>query len=113
MSGTHVAPLRTHRLTPWRIPWRRLFLRFSPRYTQLERILASNTLTPQLAKLLRFMVVESLEGRSDQLTEYAIADKVFGQRDLVPSEKSVVRVEKRRLREKLKDYYADEGKDDP
>jgi len=58
-------------------------------------------------------VVETLEGRGEQLSEYRIAEKVFNQREFTPSEKSVVRVEKRRLREKLKEYYEGPGKDDP
>jgi eukaryotic-like serine/threonine-protein kinase len=74
---------------------------------------ASSALSPALVKLLQFMVVETLEGRSDRLTESYIAGKVFNQQEFTPSEKSVVRVEKRRLRERLKDYYEGPGKDDP
>ena len=64
-------------------------------------------------KFLQFIVVETLEGRGERLTESYIAEKVFNQQEFTPSEKSVVRVEKRRLRERLKDYYQGPGKDDP
>ncbi len=64
-------------------------------------------------KFFRFIVMETLEGRGDQLTESAIAEKVFNQKGFTASEKSVVRVEKRRLREKLKEYYDGPGKGDP
>jgi Tol biopolymer transport system component len=74
---------------------------------------SSSALSPALVKLLQFIVRETIEGRGEQLSEYLIADKVFNQREFTPSEKSVVRVEKRRLREKLKEYYEGPGKDDP
>jgi len=96
-----------------RSPWRKAFLRFNSGYRQLERILSSNALSPVLVRFLQFISVEALEGRGAQLTEYVIAERVFNQRDFTPSEKSVVRVEKRRLREKLKEYYEGPGKDDP
>src|SRR5579863_9231079 len=93
--------------------WKKAILRWNARYRELERIVTSNTLSPALTKLLQFIVLETLDGRGEQLTEVRIAEKVFNQKDFAPSEKSVVRVEKRRLREKLKDYYEGPGKDDP
>jgi len=98
---------------PKRSSWKRVVLRWNSDYRQLQRILSSKALSPALAKFLQFVVVETLEGRGEQLTEYVIAERVFNQRDFMPSEKSVVRVEKRRLREKLKEYYEGPGKDDP
>jgi len=111
MSGLQPAQLRpTSTVTSWGA---RIFQRWNPRYQELERIASSNTLSPALAKFLQFIVTETLEGRGEALTEYLIAERVFNQREFTPSEKSVVRVEKRRLREKLKDYYEGPGKDDP
>src|SRR5690349_19363615 len=113
MNGLRSASLHSQiRFMPRRLPWKRALIRWTPRYRQLQRILASNDLSPQLAKFLRFIVLETLEGRSEQLSEQAIAEKVFQQRDFVSSEKSVVRVEKRRLRDKLKEYYEAAGKND-
>jgi hypothetical protein len=113
MTGPQPAPFR-HDVSPSAAPalWKRAILRWNSRYRQLGRIVASNTLSPALAKFLHFIVMETLEGRADQLSEYVIAEKVFNQKEFAPSEKSVVRVEKRRLREKLKDYYEAAGKDD-
>ena len=114
MTGPQPAPLRVvPRLPLPQKPWKRIFQRWNSRYQELERIISSNTLSPALVKLLQFIVVETIEGRGEQLSEYVIAEKVFNQREFTPSEKSVVRVEKRRLREKLKDYYEGPGKDDP
>src|SRR5205085_6076400 len=99
--------------SPSNLGWKQLFLRRNSRYKQLDRIISSHILSPALAKFLHFIVIETLEGRADQLSEYVVAEKVFHQREFAPSEKSVVRVEKRRLREKLKDYYEGPGKGDP
>ncbi|MBZ5592506.1 MAG: hypothetical protein LAP39_09740 [Acidobacteriia bacterium] len=93
--------------------WKKTLLRLDSRYRELERIVANDTLSPALAKFLQFIVVETIDGRGEHLSEVVIAEKVFNQREFAPSEKSVVRVEKRRLREKLKDYYEGPGKDDP
>jgi Tol biopolymer transport system component len=94
-------------------PWKRIFRRWDPRYKELERILATKVLSPQLQRLLRFLVIECLEGRAAGLNEDVIAARVFQQRDFVASEKSVVRVEKHRLRERLREYYEEEGRNDP
>ncbi len=55
--------------------------------------MASSALSPALVKFLQFIVLETLEGRSDRLTESLIAEKVFHQQEYTASEKSVVRVE--------------------
>jgi hypothetical protein len=101
------------KLPAWRAPLKKVLLRWNSRYRELQRIVASGTLSPALVKFLQFIVIETLEGRGDRLTESFIAEKVFNQREFTASEKSVVRVEKRRLREKLKDYYESAGKGDP
>src|SRR5712692_2133567 len=114
MSGAHPVPIRSEAPSASMRPlWKRALLRWNSRYRELERIVDSNTLSPALAKFLQFIVIETIDGRAQHLTEYVIAEKVFNQREFAPSEKSVVRVEKRRLREKLKDYYEGPGKDDP
>ena len=92
---------------------KKVILRWNPRYRELDRVVTSSALSPALVKFLQFIVLETLDGRSERLTESLIADKVFHQREYTASEKSVVRVEKRRLRERLKDYYEGPGKDDP
>ena len=114
MSASQPAPLRPPESAPvWRLRFKKALLRWNSRYGELERIVASGALSPALVKFLQFIVVETLEGRGERLTESFIAERVFHQQEFAPSEKSVVRVEKRRLRERLKDYYQGPGKGDP
>jgi hypothetical protein len=81
----------------------------------LVRILAS---TPFAAahrskRFLRYIVENSLENAHEPLKEYAIALAVF-ERDASydPSIDATVRVEAGRLRSRLRDYYAGEGRKD-
>jgi TolB-like protein/Tfp pilus assembly protein PilF len=70
--------------------------------------------SPRLARFLRYIVERSLDGASDAVKEYAIGIDVFDRpanydQRLDP----IVRVEARRLRGKLSQYYAQEGAVDP
>jgi len=68
----------------------------------------------RLFSLLRFVVEESLAGRGDTLKELVIGDALYGrQQPYDPRIDSTVRVEARRLRRKLKQYYHTEGADRP
>ncbi|MBI1764779.1 MAG: hypothetical protein HYR56_25495 [Acidobacteria bacterium] len=83
---------------------------------QLERVMQSRALhnAETLRAFLRFIVAKALEGQEGQLKEYVIATEVFGRnRDFDPRIDSVVRVQAGRLRSKLLEYYATEGKTDP
>ena len=82
----------------------------------LARVLASDTFAEvfRLKKFLDYSVRETMEGRGDRLKGFVIACEVFEKDD--PSDAqttTVVRVEAGRLRRRLKDYYENEGKDDP
>jgi len=67
----------------------------------------------RLRKLLRFLVVETLEGRHEQLKAYTIATSVLGRGDdFDPATDSIVRVEVNRLRQALDHYYMGPGRDD-
>ncbi|HVL20558.1 MAG TPA: tetratricopeptide repeat protein, partial [Amaricoccus sp.] len=83
---------------------------------QLERMLsgAALRLSARRRDLLRFLVEETLEGRSDRLKGFTVATAVFG-RDgsFDPSSDPVVRLEARRLRSDLDSYYVDAGNRDP
>lgn len=82
---------------------------------QLERILQSRTLqgSENLKSFLRYVTLKSIEESTDQLKEYTIATEVFGRNnDFSPRSDSVVRVQASRLRHKLQEYYATEGKSD-
>ncbi|PYS92348.1 MAG: hypothetical protein DMF64_09450 [Acidobacteria bacterium] len=82
---------------------------------QLERLLQSRTLqhSESLKAFLRFVVERTVAEQEIQLKEYIIATEVFGRNsDYDPRIDSVVRVQAGRLRTKLQEYYATEGKSD-
>jgi TolB-like protein len=65
----------------------------------------------RLVSFLRFVVDETLDGRSSSLKESVIGNAVYGRAaSYDPRIDSTVRVEARRLRGKLTDYYAGEGR---
>jgi TolB-like protein/tetratricopeptide (TPR) repeat protein len=81
-------------------------------HAQLERILASaNFATAKSsARFLRFVVEETLAGRADQIKEYVVGVAVFDRGDTYdPRADAVVRVEATRLRNRLRDYYQNDG----
>jgi hypothetical protein len=83
--------------------------------TQLEKILHGRSLqgSENLKAFLRFVVDRAIEGQESQLKEYVIATEVFGRGKGFDSRiDSVVRVQAGRLRTKLQEYYATEGKGD-
>lgn len=83
---------------------------------ELERVLASSAFkaTPRRKKLLRYLVEETLAGRSRELKGYTIATLVF-ERDesFDPQADPVVRLEARRLRHDLDSYYVSYGRNNP
>jgi TolB-like protein len=83
---------------------------------QLDRIRSSDEFRkcPQLLRFLRFTVDEALSGRDGGSKERLIGMEVFGRpSDYDAGSDPVVRVEARRLRRKLGQYYADGGREDP
>ncbi len=82
---------------------------------QLNKLLESHTLhgSESLKSFLRFVVTQTVENHDAHLKEYTIATEVFGRHSNYDSRNdSVVRVQASRLRTKLHEYYANEGKDD-
>ncbi|MEN3335765.1 MAG: hypothetical protein V7641_5130 [Blastocatellia bacterium] len=82
---------------------------------QLDRLLQSRILhgSVSLKAFLKFVVLKSVENQETQLKEYIIATEVFGRSTSYDSRNdSVVRVQAGRLRAKLQEYYATEGKHD-
>lgn len=64
--------------------------------------------------LLRFLVEKTLKGEADQIKEYLLGVEVLSRpASFDPQSDPIVRVEAKRLRQKLETYYLDEGKDDP
>jgi serine/threonine-protein kinase len=82
---------------------------------QLERVLASAGFSrnERLCRFLRFVVEQHLEGKGAELKESVIALEVFDRSDHDPQRDSIVRSEASRLRARLNEYYAGEGKGDP
>ena len=78
----------------------------------LDRVLASPGFVNagRLSRMLRFVVERALAGEADQLKEYLLGVDVFDRpSDYDPRLDSIVRVEARRLRAKLAEYYQAEG----
>lgn len=79
---------------------------------ELERVLASATFqhVDRLKRFLSFVVEEAAAGRSDRLKEYVIGVEVFGKEEQFdPRTDPIVRVQARRLRTRLVQYYREEG----
>ena len=83
---------------------------------QLERILRSDSFSTagRHSRLLRYLVERTLAGDGEQLKEYVLGTEVFDRRaDYDPRIDSIVRVEARRLRRRLDEYYRGPGAHDP
>jgi serine/threonine-protein kinase len=82
----------------------------------LERIVLSAEMrrSKKLCQFLRFTVEEVLKGHGSELKEYAIGVGVFRRgREFDTGADPIVRVQARRLRSKLQQYYQAEGRDEP
>ena len=78
----------------------------------LRLLLASEALagSEQLQNLLEYLVRNTLEGRTSQLNELAVAENVLGRKqDFVSLTDSSARKAMSRLRARLRTYYANEG----
>lgn len=78
----------------------------------LEKILGSAGFrnSERMRRFLRAIVERTLDGATNQLKEFALGRDVFDRgEDYDPRTDSIVRVEARRLRKKLRTYYDGEG----
>jgi len=83
---------------------------------ELELILKSQAFwrSERHSRFLRFICETTLNGDASKLNEYLIAHTVFDRgSDYSSGEDSVVRRQAYSLRQKLKEYYSEEGKNDP
>jgi predicted ATPase len=83
---------------------------------KLSKVLTSSTFahTPTLCRLLRYLVEQTLAANKSKLKEYSVGIEVFDRGPgFDPSADTIVRVEARRLRSRLEDYYAGPGRADP
>jgi adenylate cyclase len=82
----------------------------------VERIVADDLFSgaARLCRFLRFTVESKIGGREDQVKEFVIGREVFDRKDgYDPRLDPIVRVEARRLRAKLAEYYAGPGRTEP
>src|SRR5580658_7378436 len=82
---------------------------------QVDRILASNTFhaSDVLRRLLRFLADKTFAGTADDLKEYSVGLDALGKPPTYdPRQDAAVRLHASRLRQKLDDYYRNEGKSD-
>src|SRR5262245_13296585 len=83
---------------------------------QLARVLASSAFAQneRLGRFLRFVVEQHLAGKDSESKESVIAVEVFNRKpDFDPRQDSIVRTEAGRLRSRLVEYYAGDGRHDP
>jgi Tol biopolymer transport system component len=83
---------------------------------QLGRVLESQQLAsaPRLCLLLRHIVERTISGRATDLKEFSIGVDVFERpASYDPKEDAIVRVQAKRLRDRLQLYYANGGASDP
>jgi len=83
--------------------------------SHLEKIQASGVFSAadSLRRLLQFVVHETIAGRGDAVKEYSLGASVLGKGDgFDPKADPIVRVQMRRLREHLAQYYAADGRAD-
>ena len=81
----------------------------------LESILASKNFKQSqvLSNFLRYVVIETLEGKSNEIKEYSIAVKALGKpADFNPQLDALIRIHAGRLRRSMDEYYHSEGIND-
>src|SRR5262245_35714150 len=67
-----------------------------------------------MVRFLRFTVEQTIQGQTDSLKESVLGMEVFDKTtSFDPRTDTIVRVEARRLRSKLKEYYETHGRQDP
>ncbi|HLG98933.1 MAG TPA: hypothetical protein VKX49_21660 [Bryobacteraceae bacterium] len=83
---------------------------------EIERLLNSYTLrsSEALRHLLRYLADKALNGEADRLKEYTIGLDALGKPpSFDPRHDAIVRLQVGRLRQKLEEYYRNEGQSDP
>jgi Tol biopolymer transport system component len=76
---------------------------------ELARILSSSLFarSDRLSAFLRFVVEQTLDGHGRELKEHVLATELYGKdSDFSAAADPIVRVDARRLRDKLREYYA-------
>lgn len=82
----------------------------------LERVCSSRPFatSPRMIRFIRFVVEKQINGQADDIREVQIGREVFDRWPAYdPKIDTIVRVEARRLRRKLEEYYRADGRKDP
>lgn len=83
---------------------------------QVERIVTSAAFqqSQRRCRFLEYVIEETLAGRADRLKAYALGREVFDRAESFdPNLDPIVRVEAGRVRDKLREYYDGDGRNDP
>jgi hypothetical protein len=86
------------------------------RWALVHRVVSSRHLlkSPQLRDILLYLAHRVLDDNASAIGEQEIGCKVLGRRpDFSPNEDNIVRVQVRRLRGKLEEYFSSDGADEP
>lgn len=81
----------------------------------LERLLSSEAMAraPRLRTLLRFLIDALVDGRASAINEQTIGQAVFDRpAGYNPGDDNIVRVSMRHLRERMEEFYRNEGRDE-
>src|SRR5215472_9634554 len=92
---------------------RRLEMSVQDQREEVQRILHSPQFrrAPKLQRFLELVCEYHFQNRTDQITEFAIATQAFGKGpNFDPAEDSLVRVQAREIRRRLREYYQNDGK---
>ncbi len=82
----------------------------------LKRLLQSRHFAKakRVSHFLEFVCEQSFQGNAEKLNEYLIGVEIYERgADFDPQQDAIVRVQAHEIRRKLKEYYLEEGKDDP
>lgn len=82
---------------------------------EFNAVLAALPKASRQVRLISYIGEKYFQRETDKLHEYNIATEVFDRSSTCfnPGEDAIVRVEAHRLRKRLKEYYENEGKDNP
>src|ERR1700679_3135401 len=86
-----------------------------PRWQLVERIVASAYFakSDRLCRLLLYIFELSLEGRDEEINEVNIGCRLFGGSGYCPSFDGIVRSHASRMRQRLQQYFENEGSQEP
>jgi hypothetical protein len=95
--------------------WKSVLNPADPRWQLAQRIVASRSFAKSalLSRFLLYVCEREITGRTSEISEHQIGVRVFGRRpSYSPGEDNIVRNYARQLRQRLEQYFQEEGKDE-